>query len=268
MVSEDICLAIIKLLHGRTLVMTETSYIEKPNEPTVRKSETENALSDADLVRPLLGRYDLTDIDTAIRWLGLGGYIGRTHWGLRGPWAHVLTEKGVQVACSDHFPDEERKLFYLVEPHQVFLAHQFCDADTELESPIRAQLGNAGYSVVDGKVDGLEPFRHAILQKIKKSRFFLCLLTHRAELKSGGFASSVWLYQEIGAAVAVGKSPLLLVETGMHAHYAGELQKTYEFIPFTRDTFPQVLPEVVRRLNVDLERNAIPLPELPTTGTL
>jgi len=264
MVSEQICLDIIRSLYGRTSVMTRTW--NDSGKPVTERSEEKNALTDADLVRPLLGKYELAEIDAALRWLKLGAYISRTQWGLRGPWVHVLTEKGVEVATAGRFPDDERRLFYLEDPHQVFLAHQFRPEDADLEHSIRGALELSGYSVVDGKVEGLEQFRHTILAKIKKSRFFLCLLTHRSKLEKGGYVSSVWLYQEVGAAIAMGKSPLLLVEGGMDSHYAGELQKTYEYIPFTRERFSEALPEVCRRFDVDLERHAILLPVRPEPG--
>jgi hypothetical protein len=227
MVSETICLDIIRALFGRTTTVTQTFNLDDSDGAAkVQKSQEKNALSDRDLVRPLLAKYDLSEIDSAIRWLTLGEYIGKTQWGIRGPWVHVLTTRGVDVAEQGRFADEERALFYLEEPHQVFLAHQFDQEDTPLELILRSTLTEAGYDVVDGRVDGLEQFRHTILAKLKKSRFFLCLLTRRAQLKSGAYVSSVWLYQEIGAAIGLGKKPLLLVEDGMDSHYAGELQKT------------------------------------------
>jgi hypothetical protein len=68
------------------------------------------------------------------------------------------------------------------------------------------------------------------------------------------------LYQETGTAIAFGKKPLLLAEEGMHEHYAGELQKTYEYIPLGRSGFAAILPKVVERLNTELKLNNIPLP--------
>ena len=259
MVSEVVCLDILRMLLGRTSTMTQT-YDLDTDKPIVKKSDELHALPDSSLVRPLLLKYDIAEIDTAIRWLQLGEYLGRTQWGIQGPWVHKLTEKGVIAATSGGFSEDERRLFYLVEPHQVFLAHQFRPEDAELEAAIRKDFAAAGFSVVDGKVDGLEEFRHAILAKIRKSRFFLCLLTHRSKLAVGSYASSVWLYQEIGAAVALGKSPLLLVQDGMDSHYAGELQKTYEYIGFSPDGFKTALPEVIRRFQVELERHHLPLP--------
>jgi len=267
-VSEKICLATIESLYGRRVVLTQRFEAQDADNSTSRTSSDDNALTEPQLVRPLLTHYELADVEVAIRWLQLGGYISRVQFGLGGPWAHKLSDKGVQVAEDGRFSDEERALFYRIDPYAIFLAHQFTAADAGLERAIREHLTATGYAVVDGRVDGLEPFRHAILRKIATSRFFLCLLTHRSELAEGGFVSSVWLYQEIGAAVASGKSPLLLVESGMDPHYAGELQKTYEYIGIERECFVDVLPEVVRRFNVDLERDAIPVPNGSPAGTV
>jgi hypothetical protein len=120
-------------------------------------------------------------------------------------------------------------------------------------------LGPIGIEALDGQVDGIEAFRGEILRKIRVARFFICLLTHRSPLAGGGFASSVWLYQETGAAVALGKRPLILVEDGMDEHYAGELQKNYEYITFDRANFVEAVDQVARRLISDLEANHIPL---------
>jgi hypothetical protein len=69
---------------------------------------------------------------------------------------------------------------------------------------------------------------------------------------------SVWLYQETGAAVALGKKPLILVEQGMDEHFAGELQKNYEYIPFCRAEYESSFQELGRRVRGDLAANHIP----------
>jgi hypothetical protein len=84
-------------------------------------------------------------------------------------------------------------------------------------------------------------------------------LTRREQLTNGKYASSVWLYQETGAAVAFGKKPLILVEDGMDDHFAGELQKNYEYIPFYRIDFKMAFHEVGRRVQSDLQEHHIPL---------
>ena len=177
-----------------------------------------------------------------------------------GPYALTLTPKGVAFAKAGALPLADRELLYTEDPYSVFVARQFCAQDDPLFGILTKEIPKSGFAIHDGRVDGLDAFRGEILRKIRKARFFLCLLTHRAEIKSGGFASSVWLYQETGAAVALGKKPLVLVEEGMHEHYAGEMQKNYEYITFSRPNFAAVLPEVVRRIHGDLTANHIPLP--------
>jgi hypothetical protein len=143
----------------------------------------------------------------------------------------------------------------------VFIAQQFNPDDNDLVRYLREDvLGKAGFNCYEGKVEGLEPFRTAILTKIKKARYFICVLTKRVAVKSGGFVSSVWLYQETGAAVAYGKVPLLLVEEGIDPLYVGELQKEYEYKVFSRSNHPGVFQSILPCLYTDLEKHGIARP--------
>lgn len=257
MVSESICLAILQFVRGRSLTLTRTFG---EGEPT--KSTDQDASTDSDIYRYLLPRYQLSDIDGAMRWLELSSYIGQSSATIRGPYWRVLTDKGRAAADDGAVPEDDRRLLYQAEePYAVFVAHQFNHDDSDLVAYIRDRvLLPRGFSLTDGQADGLEEFRAAILTKIRRARFFVCLLTKRAALASGSFASSVWLYQETGVAVAYGKKPLLLVEDGIDSEYVGELQRIYEYITFTRSNHPERFEAIARRLLVDLQANNIPLP--------
>ena len=142
----------------------------------------------------------------------------------------------------------------------------FADVDVPLYTFLTEQvLRPIGVKAFDGRVDGIEAFRGEILRKIHLARFFVCILTKRSELVGGGFASSVWLYQETGAAVALGKKPLILVEDGLDGHYAGELQKNYEYVPFNRSDFSSRFEEVARRIRSDWASHGVLLPTTPAT---
>lgn len=260
MVSECACLDVIAALHGKTTTVTQTHRPGSPEE-SASKTVEDNALTQSDLYRHLLPRYSLADIDDAIRWLELGGYLKRIEFGLQGMQLYQLNRNGLSLALAGRLPDPVREFLHREKPYQVFIAHQFNEADQALVTYLTdAVLAPAGYSAVSGRADGLEEFRTAIVTKIRNSRFFVCLLTTREELVSGGHASSVWLYQEIGAAVALGKRPLVLVEDGISGAYAGELQSVYEHIPFNRSNHPTAFARVIPRLSSDLEANLIPLP--------
>ena len=176
-----------------------------------------------------------------------------------------LTLQGIALAKDGRLSDAERGLVYQDDPYAAFIARQFQEDDVDLYEYLRDSiLAPIGVDVLDGQVDGLDSFRGEIIRKIRRARFFICLLTHRHALADGSYASSVWLYQETGAAVALGKKPLILVERGMHEHYAGELQKTYEYLSFDRSDYKDRFSEVARRLQADRRANHIRLPDAAT----
>jgi hypothetical protein len=192
----------------------------------------------------------------------VSGYVGKTGLGLAGPWAYKLAAKGLQVVADGNSSPEARELLYQNDPHGVFIAQQFNSEDRDLVKYLKEDvLEKAGFNCYEGKADGLEPFRTAILTKIQKPRFFICVLTKRAAVKSGGFVSSVWLYQETGAAVAFGKSPLLLVEDGIDPQFVGEIQKIYEYEKFSRSNHPGIFQSILSRLHADLDAHGIVRPE-------
>jgi len=261
MVSEKICLEILQMMRGNRATITRQWHDSGDSAP--QTDYADNSITVGDLYRPLHIRYDLSEIEAAMRWLTVNGFLSKTEWGLRGPWVHTLTEKACVVADDGSFSDEDQKLFYRIDPYAVFIAHQFNQDDEELVNYIKGTvLEPNGFHSLDGKAESLEEFRHSILTKIKKARFFLCLLTCRTALESGSSVSSVWLYQEIGAAIAYGKKPLLLVEEGIDPHYVGELQRVYEYSNFNRSNHPRVFKSILQKLNIDLESALIPLPGL------
>ena len=174
-----------------------------------------------------------------------------------------LMPKGMALVESRLLPDEDRAYLYREDPYAAFVARQFRAKDDELFDYLRDKvLRPLGISALDGKVDGIEVFRGDLLRKIRDARYFVCILTHREQLRNEEYASSVWLYQEIGAAVALGKSPLVLVEQGLSNHYAGELQKNYEYEPFARDNFAAAFYRAGQRLRNDQLGNSI-VPRVP-----
>jgi hypothetical protein len=173
----------------------------------------------------------------------------------------VLTEKAIQVAIDGKFPAEDRALLYQDDQHGVFIAQQFNRDDHDLVTHLKVEvLEKAGFNCYEGKADGLEPFRTAILAKIRNARYFICVLTKRVEVKEGGFVSSVWLYQETGAAVPYGKAPLLLVEEGIDPQYVGELRKEYEYMLFSRSNHPKIFQSILSRMYADLDKHGIARP--------
>jgi hypothetical protein len=263
MITEQICVDVVRLLYGETRTMIRVQDLDdSPGaQPSRSQSTVEHARPPGEVYRALLSRYSLSDLDGAIRWLELGEYISYSGFAFAPRLVMQLTEKGLRLANAGSLDDEERRLVYQEDPYSAFIARQFRDEDTPLFAYLdESVLRPIGIQALDGRVDGIEAFRGEILRKIRAARFFVCILTHREQLSGGGFASSVWLYQETGAAVALGKKPLILVEDGINEHFAGELQQNYEYIRFSQPTFREAFDAVGRRLLNDLTANSIPLP--------
>lgn len=254
MITEQICIDVVRTLYGRTLYRhTSTSTGSQSS------IEREHALPFNDVYRELLPQYSLLDVDTTIRWLEIGNYTGYSGSGIIRQYM-FLTPKGIRLAETKQLEDDDRQLIYQENPYAAFVARQFRNDDLPLFTYLRESvLRPIGIEAIDGSVDGIEAFRAEILRKIRDSRFFICILTCRKELVEGGFASSVWLYQETGAAIALGKKPIILVENGMDDHYTGELQKNYQYIPFSRESYELAFDGAGQRVKRDLMDNHIPL---------
>jgi hypothetical protein len=60
----------------------------------------------------------------------------------------------------------------------------------------------------------------SILQRIKETEFFLCLMTINEQKCDGTYTTSPWLLEEKGAALAFGKYLVVMIEQGV-THYGG-----------------------------------------------
>jgi hypothetical protein len=263
LITEQICVIVVKALYRRSSTMMLDSSLDDRGGDEPGKSSassSEHALPTGHLYRELLPHYSLADLEAAVRWLEIGDYVGYSGWGLSPKMAMHLTAKGIGLAETGALDADERRLVYQEDPYAAFVARQFRNEDFLLFQYIKDSVfAPIGIQALDGQVDGIEAFRGDILRKIRSARFFVCVLTRREQLQNGSFSSSVWLYQETGAAVALGKKPLILVEEGIGDHFAGELQKNYEYIPFSRTQYELPFQQVGRRVQSDLDANNIPL---------
>lgn len=99
-----------------------------------------------------------------------------------------------------------------VRRNSVFLSYRF--ADSEYVDGLKELLTQHGFKVVTG-LDAPGYISKAILDRIRDSEFFLCLMTKNKETVDGTFTTSSWLLEEKGAALAFGKYVVLLVEEGV-----------------------------------------------------
>jgi len=129
---------------------------------------SEDAATASDIYRHLLGKYQLGNIDSAMRWLELGCYLDISKSGIAGitllSW-YVMTDKGREATDQGRFSDDERKLLHQEEdPYAVFVAYQFNQDDTDIVTYIRDKvLTPNGFKLIDGRAEGLEEFRTSVV---------------------------------------------------------------------------------------------------------
>jgi hypothetical protein len=129
------------------------------------------------------------------------------------------------------------------QPNTVFVSHRF--AEEEYVTGLCKLLRQNGFEPVTGKSANTYVSK-AVLDRIKESEFFLCLMTRDQEKHDGTFTTSAWLLEEKGAALAFGKALVLMVEEGVTDF--GGLQGDWQRIPFGPKGFLNAAFEAVDQL--------------------
>jgi len=129
------------------------------------------------------------------------------------------------------------------KPKTVFLSYRF--AENEYVEGLRTLLEREGFSITTGQ-NANTFISQAILERIKSSEFFVCLMTRVDEKKDGTYTTSSWLLEEKGAALALGKRIVLIVEEGVNDF--GGLQGDWQRIHFTSKSFTKAAIRAVDQL--------------------
>src|SRR5258708_1690528 len=102
MITEQMCVDIVRVIAPQVLT-TESGGTT---------SRQEHALVTSAVYRALLPAYSLSAIETTVRWLELGGYLGYSGFAFAPKMAIILTEKGITLAERGSLNANERRLVY------------------------------------------------------------------------------------------------------------------------------------------------------------
>jgi hypothetical protein len=125
----------------------------------------------------------------------------------------------------------------------VFLSHRFCE--DEYVTGLASLLRREGFEVVTGE-EADTYISRAILERISECEYFLCLMTRDTETVKGTYTTSPWLLEEKGAAIALGKRLVLMVEEGVTD--IGGLQGDWQRIHFAAKGFLTAAMHAVAQL--------------------
>lgn len=130
----------------------------------------------------------------------------------------------------------------------IFLSFSYADQDRELVDGLRQLLSASGHIVITAEKNPMGSLSRSILQKIREAEKFLVVMTCRDKKENGKYTTSAWLLEEKGAAIALGKPFLMMVEEGIDPGEIGGLQGDDQRIHFTRNNFAAKVAEVLRML--------------------
>lgn len=138
----------------------------------------------------------------------------------------------------------------------IFLARKFNDTDSDnMKQIIEKEFTKEGFIIVEGKVEDCGYVTEDILEKIKKSGFFLALITPVSEFKSGKFSASAWVLMEIGSAVAYDRKVMVLADNSVDtSEYESKLQRDCQYEPFSKGNLKSALEKVVDRIKNEYQK--------------
>lgn len=137
----------------------------------------------------------------------------------------------------------------LVISKSIFLSFSYQREDLELVEGFKLLLETNGFTVITGEKNPMGSLSTSILQKIKQAEKFVVVMTCRDRKENGKFTTSSWLLEEKGAAIALGKPCLMLVEDGIDAKEIGGLQGDAQRLPFSRNNFTKAVADALRMLS-------------------
>ena len=126
----------------------------------------------------------------------------------------------------------------------VFLSHRF--AENEYVDGLTRLLENEGFTVSIGSPVNTY-VSQAVLQRISEANYFVCLMTRDKEKADGNYTTSPWVLEEKGAALALKKPVVLLVEHGVDE--LGGLQGDWQRIHFGPKGYLSAALQAVGQLN-------------------
>jgi len=125
----------------------------------------------------------------------------------------------------------------------VFVSYRF--ADKKLVDGLVELLVRNNFTVTKGN-SVTTYVSQGVLERIRNCDFFLCVMTRAEEKKDGTYTTSAWVLEEKGAALALGKRTVLMVQEGVTE--SGGLHGDWQLIRFTLEDFLTAALQAVDQL--------------------
>jgi len=133
----------------------------------------------------------------------------------------------------------------------IFVGHSFAEDDLPFVDSVIETLQSIGLQVVTGEKPKADRISEKVKRLIDEQHMFLGIFTRRDKLEArDAWTTSAWVLDEKAYAYGKGRKLILLKEADVES--IGGIQGDYEFLPFTRDKFYEVIVKVIQLFTVSV----------------
>lgn len=133
----------------------------------------------------------------------------------------------------------------------AFVGHSFANGDLPFVRAVTGTLEALGMTVVTGEKPRADKISEKVKRLIDAQHIFVGIFTRRAKLEGKNvWTTSEWVLDEKAYAYGRGRKLVLLKEADVDS--IGGIQGDYEFLPFTRSNFHEVIVKLIQLFSVSI----------------
>jgi hypothetical protein len=134
----------------------------------------------------------------------------------------------------------------------AFVGHSFSEADLPFVHAITETLQALGVATLTGERPKADRISEKVKRMIDTQYIFVGIFTRRDKLEGrNAWTTSAWVVDEKAYAYGKGRKLILLKEEDVDS--IGGIQGDYEFLPFTRENFHEVIVKLIQLFTLSVE---------------
>jgi len=133
----------------------------------------------------------------------------------------------------------------------AFVGHSFAEGDLPLVHSVIETLQSLGIQVATGEKPKADRISEKVKRTIDGQHVFVGIFTRRDKLEGrNAWTTSAWVLDEKAYAYGKGRKLILLKEAEVES--IGGIQGDYEYLPFVRDKFHEVIVKLIQLFTVSV----------------
>jgi len=134
----------------------------------------------------------------------------------------------------------------------AFVGHSFSESDLPFVYAVTETLEALGITVLTGEKPRADRISEKVKRMIDGQHIFVGIFTRRDKLEGrNAWTTSPWVLDEKAYAYGKGRKLILLKEVDVES--IGGIQGDYEFLPFAREKFHEVIVKLIQLFSVSVE---------------